>query len=204
MLNVINILRCQKLVQSPISQLVRYLHKEPIQVAWKKPRIGWTKLNFDGSCKSISGKASIGGIIRNHNAEFMLGYAESIGQANSTIAELTSIRRGLELLLENGWKYDIWLEGDALTLLDNIKKKRKVRCIEVQRHISYINSILLPEFKNYTMSHIYREGNRVADKFAQMGHHLDEPRIWRDVPPDEVLPIMLEDAQGKINLRRKG
>ncbi|WJX26520.1 hypothetical protein P8452_15431 [Trifolium repens] len=48
------------------------------------------------------------------------------------------------------------------------------------------------------------EGNRAADKFAQMGHQLVEPRIWRGVPPDEVLAIVLEDAQGKIVLRRKG
>ncbi|CAL5183354.1 unnamed protein product [Lathyrus oleraceus] len=204
MLNVINILRCQNLVQNPVSKLLsRYFHKQPIPVLWKKPKIGCTKLNFDGSCKGISGKASIGGVVRNHNAEFLLGYAESIGQANSTIAELIALRRGLELVLENGWN-DIWLEGDAKTLVEIIMKKRKVRCMEVQRHMSHINSILLPEFKNCFVSHIYREGNRAADKFAQMGHDLDEPTIWRDVPPHEVLAIVLEDAQGKIVLRRKG
>jgi hypothetical protein len=111
-------------------------------------------------------------------------------------------RRGLELVLENDWK-DIWLEGDT-KLVEIIMKKRKVRCMEVQNHISHINSILLPEFKNCFVSHIYREGNRAADKFAQMGHQLVEPKIWRGVPPDEVLAIVLEDAQGKIVLRRKG
>lgn len=204
MLDVINILRYQNLVKNPVCKLVsRYFHKEPIPVLWKKPNIGCTKLNFDGSCKGISGKASIGGVVRNHKAEFLLGYAESIGQANSTIAELIALRRGLELVLENGWN-DVWLEGDAKTLVEIIMKKRKVRCMEVQRHVSHINSILLPEFKNCFVSHIYREGNRAADKFAQMGHHLDEPTIWRDVPPHEVLAIVLEDAQGKIVLRRKG
>ena len=188
-------------VKAPIRQLIRYFHKEPIPVAWKKPRIGWTKLNFDGSCKCLSGKASIGGVVRNHNAEFLLGYAESIGQANSTIAELTALRKGLELVLENGWN-DIWLEGDAKTLVEIIVKRRKVRCTEVQRHINHINTIL-PEFNNFFVSHIYREGNRAADKFAQMGHHLDQPRIWRH-PPDELLAQLLEDAQGKTVLRRKG
>lgn len=204
MLNLINIFRCQKLVQSPVCQLIRYFHREPIPVEWKKPRIGWTKLNFDGSCKSLSGKASIGGVVRNHNAEFLLGYAESIGQANSTIAELTALRRGLEIVLENGWKNnDIWLEGDAKTLVEIIVKRRQVRCMEVNRHISHIN-LILPEFNNCFVSHIYREGNRAADKFAQMGHGLDHPRIWRGIPPVEVLAQLLEDAQGKTVLRRKG
>lgn len=202
MVDLINMFRCQKLVQFPVSQLIRYFHKEPIPVTWKKPGIGWTKLNFDGSCKGKSGKASIGGVIRNHNAEFLLGYAESIGRANSTIAELTALRRGLELVLENGWN-DIWLEGDAKTLVEIIVQRRQVRCMEVRRHINHINSIL-PGFNNCIVSHVYREGNRAADKFAQMGHHLDEPRIWRDFPPDQVLAIVHEDAQGKIVLRRKG
>ncbi|KAE9591785.1 hypothetical protein Lal_00039032 [Lupinus albus] len=203
MLGIINILRCQKLTHNPVSQFIRYLHKEPIKVTWEKPVIGCTKLNFDGSCKWESGKASIGGVVRNHNAEFMLGYAESIGEANSTIAEIIALRRGLELVLENGWNNNIWLEGDYKTLVEIIEQKRQVRCMEMREHISQIYSIL-PWFNNIFASHIYREGNRVADKFAKMGHHLHEPRIWRNVPPYEVSAIMKEEAQGKIVLRNKG
>jgi hypothetical protein len=57
-------------VQCPVCKLIRYIHKESIPVTWKKPKNGWTKLNFDGSCKGTSGKASIGGVVRNHKAEF--------------------------------------------------------------------------------------------------------------------------------------
>lgn len=203
MLGILNIFHCQKLVQSPVCQLIRYFHKEPIPVEWKKPKFGWTKLNFDGSFKGLSGKGSIGGVVRNHNAEFLLGYAESIGRTNSTLAELIALRRGLELVLENGWNSDIWLEGDAKTLVEIIVQRRQVRCKEVQRHLSHINSIL-PEFDNCIVSHIFREGNRAADKFAKMGHHLQEPRIWKYVPPNEVLTNLDEDAKGKIVLRRKG
>ncbi|KAI4296599.1 hypothetical protein L6164_036546 [Bauhinia variegata] len=195
--------RFQKLVQLPVcEQLIRYFHREPIPVAWKKPENGWTKLNFDGSCKGRNGKSSIGGVVRNDKAEFLLGYAESIGCANSTIAEITALRRGLELVLENGWNNDVWLEGDAKTLVEILVKRRTIRCLEVQRHVSHINSIL-PELNNYIVSHVYREGNRAADKFAQMGHQLDKPTIWRDNPPHEVLNIVHEDAQGKIVLRRR-
>ena len=143
---------------------------------WKKPSIGWTKLNFDGSCKSLTVKASIGGLVQNHKAEFLLGYAEPIGQTNSTIAKLTALRRGLELARENGWN-NIWLEGDAKILLEIIEKGKKVRCMEVERHISDIKC-MLPDFNKCLVSHIYREGNGVAHKFAQMGYHLDHPTIW--------------------------
>lgn len=193
--------RCQRLVNSPGLTLLRNLHKEPIPVSWEKPGIGWTKLNFDGSCKGRAGKGSIGGIFRNHKAEFLLGYAESIGRTTSTIAELTALRRGLELVLENGWK-DVWLEGDAKTLVDIIVERRQVRCAEVQRHVSDILSII-PEFDNCNVTHIYREGNRVADKLAQLGHQSKKPQIWRHISPRQVVQIMHEDAEGKIVLRRR-
>ncbi|KAK6932466.1 Ribonuclease H domain [Dillenia turbinata] len=101
--------------------------------------MGWRKLNFDGSSKARLGKASIGGVFRDHNAEFLLGYAESIGRTSSTVAELIALR----------------------------------------------------------------EGNEAADKFAQMGHRLKTPRVWHHVCPDEVLPFVLDDAEGKIILRKR-
>lgn len=202
MLCISRILVYERVIQKPFQQLLRNWHKESlIPVAWEKPKIGWTKLNFDGSCKCKTGKSSIGGIFRNHEAEFVLGYAESIGKTNSTIAELAALSRGLELILENGWN-DVWLEGDSKSLVDVIVTKRVVRCKEVQKQISHIN-LLIPEIKSCIITHIFREGNRAADKFAQMGHHLKKPQIWRDVPPNQVLRIVNEDAEGKTFFRRR-
>ncbi|WRX27866.1 hypothetical protein QQP08_020353, partial [Theobroma cacao] len=42
------------------------------------------------------------------------------------------------------------------------------------------------------------EGNRAADKLAQIGHQLKKPQIWWHIPPNEVLPIVHEDAEGEI------
>lgn len=186
----------------PRLTMKRSCHNEAIPVSWEKPRTGWTKLNFDGSCKGRSCKASIGGVFRNHKAEFLLGYAESIGRnISSTIAELAALQRGLELVLENGWN-KVWIEGDSKTLLDIIVERREVRSKEVDRHLRIIN-LMIPEVDNCIVSHVYREGNRAADKFAELGHRLAKPQIWRDVPPNQVLNIVHEDAQGKIFLRRR-
>lgn len=192
---------CGRALQRPVGLIVRNWHKEPVLVAWKKPEIGWTKLNFDGSCKCRTGKASIGGVLRNHEAEFLLGYSEFIGQKNSTIAELVALERGLELVLEDGWS-DVWVEGDSKFLVDIIAKKRRVSCAEVQKHVGHINSII-PALNNCMLTHIYREGNRAADKFAQMGYHFKKPQVWRHSPPKEVLRIVQEDAQGKKFIRRR-
>ena len=194
--------RCQRptIVHHSMSLQLKNYHKQPVPVAWEKPEIGWTKLNFDGSSKGKAGRASIGGVVRNHKAEFLLGYAESIGRASSTIAELSALRRGLELVLENGWS-DVWLEGDAKALVEIIANRREVRCAEVRRHVSHINAII-PELNGCVVSHVYREGNRTAVKFAKMGHFLKKPQVWVE-PPHEVLRFVLEDAEGKIIFRRR-
>ncbi|GMI82393.1 hypothetical protein HRI_001908600 [Hibiscus trionum] len=122
-------------------------------------------------------------------------------RATSIIAELPALRRGLELVLENGWT-DLWLEGDAKTLIDIIVRGRQVKCAEPQRCVSHISSII-PDLNNCVVTHIYRQGNRAAHKFAQIGHQLDKPRIWWHIPPNEVECIVDEDAEGKIILRRR-
>ncbi|KAL1195153.1 putative ribonuclease H protein [Cardamine amara subsp. amara] len=180
--------------------LIRNYHKQHVEVVWKKPKIGWTKLNFDGS-RGREGQASIGGIFRNHKAEFLLGYSESIGEATSTMAEFAALKRGLELVLENGWT-NLWLEGDAKIIVDIIAKRGRLRCEETIKHVNYIN-VVMPGLSNCVLSHVYREGNRAADKLAKLGHQFQDPKVWRVQPPDIVLPIMHDDARGKIILRTK-
>ncbi|OVA07979.1 Ribonuclease H domain [Macleaya cordata] len=198
-LNFAKLFRCQRKVQGQICVSLRKFHQEVVQVTWEKPDFGWTKLNFDGSVRYKTGMGSIGGVLRNHKAEFILGYAESIGKTTSTIAELTALQRGIDLVLENGW-YNVWFEGDEKRLLEIIANRIPIGSKEIQRQTGHINSIL-GELDNYKMTHIYREGNKTADTFAKLGHKLDKPCIWRCSPPKEVLRFVREDAEGKINER---
>jgi len=85
----------------------------PSASAWRKPEAGRLKLNFDGSSKSASRRGSIGGVYRDHEGGFVLGYAERIGAATSSVAELAALRRGLELAVANGWRR-VWVEVDAV------------------------------------------------------------------------------------------
>lgn len=196
---------CAGKVEQPVGRLlVRNWHKEPIQVGWRKPEMGWTKLNFDGSCKLETGRSSVGGVLRNHEAEFLLGYAEPIAvKSNSNIAEMVALQRGLELTLENGCS-DVWAEGDSMTLVQIIAQKKNVKQAQAQalHHINNIN-LMIKQLNNCILTHTYREGNRAADKFAQLGHCLQEPQIWRDDPPHQVLRIVHEDAQGKTFVRKR-
>ncbi|CAN6200740.1 unnamed protein product [Urochloa humidicola] len=163
--------------------------------AWRKPEAGRLKLNFDGSSKHASRRASIGGVYRDHEGAFVLGYAERIGTATSSVAELAALRRGLELAVANGWR-SVWIEGDAMTVVDVVRSRARVRAHEDRRLCGEIEE-LLPMIDDMTVSHVRREGNRVAHGFAKLGHGAARPRVWRDVPPDEVQRFLRRDAEGK-------
>lgn len=200
--NFSTILRVQRLVHPRVGPIARWWHSREIPVRWRTPDSGYVKLNVDGASKGKLGDASIGGLVRNHKAEFLVGYAEPIGKTSGFMAECTALKRGLEIVLENGW-CNVWLEGDSMSLMEILaNRNRTTKSMQYMRVVKDIK-LMIPELKYCIVSHIYREGNRAADKLAGMGYRLDGLQIWRDEPPEEVLRIVREDAEGKIILRRK-
>ncbi|XP_048544388.1 uncharacterized protein LOC125523394 [Triticum urartu] len=167
---------------------------------WRKPEAGRLKLNFDGSSRHASQSASIGGVYRDHKGEFVLGYAEPIGAATSSVAELAALRRGLELALENGWS-GVWVEGDDLSAVEaargSHRRPRLGRAEEDLRLWKEIAELLPLLGDDMAVSHVRRGGNRVAHGFAKLGHSVPRPRVWRGVPPAEVLKYLQRDAGRK-------
>lgn len=163
---------------------------------WRKPEEGWTKLNFDGSSKHSTGIASIGGVYRDHDGAFLLGYAERIGTATSSVAELAALRRGLELAVRNGWRR-VWAEGDSKAVVDVVCDRADVQSEEDLRLCREI-AALLPQLDDMAVSHVRRGGNKVAHGFAELGHRAARPRVWRAAPPDEVLWFLRQIGRAHV------
>lgn len=170
----------------------RNSHYNIEKLKWKKPEMGCIKLNFDGSSKSK--KASIGGVYRNHEGVFLLGYSEQIEKATSSIAELVAAKRGLELALENGW-FNVWIEGDAKFVVDLMCKPARSGTKEHAKHINEIK-ILLSLLDHFDASHICRRGNKVADKLANLGYGMKMLKVWNK-PPSKIIKFLHEDANSK-------
>lgn len=179
--------------RGPFFVASRNRHYNSEKPKWKRPEKGCIKLNFDGSAKSR--KASIGGVYRNHEGVFLLGYSERIEKATSSVAELVAAKRGLELALQNGW-FNVWIEGDAKFVVDLMGKLPAQ--MGSKEHVKHINEIrmLLSLLNYFDASHIYRRGNKVADKLANLGYGMKMPKIW-DEPPAEIIKFLHEDANGK-------
>ncbi|PNT75474.1 hypothetical protein BRADI_1g33055v3 [Brachypodium distachyon] len=182
---------------------------------WRKPEAGRLKLNFDGSSRQhvSSRSASIGGVVRDHEGRFVLGYAERIGKGStSSVAELAALKRGLELALEHGWRgRALWVEGDAMAAVDAARGKGRRRVVsgraEEDRRLCVEIAEMLPLLETddeeeedggiMVVSHVGRAGNTVAHGFARLGHGAARPKVWRGVPPAEVMKHLHRDAQGE-------
>ncbi|VFQ88568.1 unnamed protein product [Cuscuta campestris] len=206
--------------------IIRNWHKDGgsmVEVAWEKPKVGWTKLNFDGSCRWETGASSIGGVFRDHDAEFLFGYAEPIvgpvsSSSDSNVAEFAALRRGLQILTEddNRWitqkgtlHNNLWIEGDSKNLVDAVlhrePRRRRFKWEDFQEQVEEIRLMIrrLKTFCRCDLTHVYKEGNRAAHKLAEIGHRLQSPQVWRRLaPPPQLLPILSQDAQAKVIQRR--
>ena len=69
-------------------------------IRWEKLRAGWLTLNFDGSVASTVGPAGGGGLVRDENGEWVMGFARRIGNASNYLVELWALRDGLQLCLQ--------------------------------------------------------------------------------------------------------
>jgi len=86
-----------------------------VQVAWKRPPVGWTTLNTNGSAVSNPGKASCGGLLRNSEGIWLKGFARGVGCTTSCVAELWALRDGLNLASSLGIK-NLIVQLDALAI----------------------------------------------------------------------------------------
>ncbi|KAL6550678.1 hypothetical protein OROMI_021166 [Orobanche minor] len=136
-----------------------------ILVRWAKPCRGWLKLNSDGAAKGNPGCAAAGGVVRDHTGSIIFCFSEFLGDRSNNFAELHAISRGLELCLEKNFD-NIWVE---------VESKVAIRLILGAYSCNWATQNLVSKIRyflskaNIRLSHIYREGNAVADFLANQG-----------------------------------
>ena len=127
--------------------------------------MGWVKLNLDGSAFGSTGHAGGGGVIRDHDEQWLKGYARPLGCSNSCMVELWALRDGLLLAKEMGLN-NLIIEMDALS----------VALLMNNNTVNLLMEPLLTDCKNLASEipnkhivHIYREVNQCADVLAKLG-----------------------------------
>ncbi|XP_030958826.1 uncharacterized protein LOC115980745 [Quercus lobata] len=167
--------------------------KSIVPVGWEKPPRGWLKLNTDGSAMRNPERAGGGGLIRDHDGDWLKGFARGLGFTNSALAELWALRDGLLLAKEMGIQQLI-IELDALSIVLLMNNESKNLLMEPL--LSDCRS-LLKEIPNKRVIHAFREANQCVDALAKIGVQSSYSFVTFCNPPPVVEDILAFD---KANL----
>ncbi|OIT04530.1 hypothetical protein A4A49_65327, partial [Nicotiana attenuata] len=160
-----------------------------ISISWTKPPTGWYKLNIDGAFDKAKASGGIGGIIRNHHGDWMIGYASKITPKTPIHAELMALHLGL--IIANKRKLlPLEIETDATQVISFINNGCKA-------YDTIINSyrLLLARMDQVVLHHNFRQGSEVAHNLAKHAEILpafNKMDVWSS-PPPFVLARMLAD-----------
>ncbi|XP_062029199.1 uncharacterized protein LOC133745195 isoform X2 [Rosa rugosa] len=169
----------------------------PIRLCrWKKPQVGWTKLNTDGSVDP--GNAGFGGLLRNYKGEPICAFVSKALVDDVFLVELWAIWRGLVLASSLGIKV-IWVESDSMSVVKSINRDQpySMKASSCLKHIWE----LLKKFDKHCVSHSWRETNRAADHLSKMVLSDSDVVFWPGDFPDSLNKIIKEDADGRIYRR---
>ena len=134
-------------------------HKITRCIRWERPEQGWKKLNTDGTCMGLHGLASCGGLVRNGNGHWVVGFSKRIGVTSSFAAELWGLREGLQLCCNLNISC-LEVEMDAKSIVDVVGNPNYANNI-----ISPILDdcrILITKFHQIHIKHCFRQANQCA------------------------------------------
>ncbi|XBH64689.1 hypothetical protein VPH35_118407 [Triticum aestivum] len=169
-----------------------------VMVRWKAPPAGWLKLNFDGSVYNDgSGRASVGGAIRDCNGRVLVAFAEPTEHSTVGIVEARALIRGLRLALSR-FRGRLVAEGDDLMLVELLTGEETQTRVPQAMQDEIL--MLLGCFAAYKVQHIFREGNQVAHVLCKEAYQ--RPGVWAGgIVPHAVWEKAQDDVHGVAHER---
>ena len=125
-------------------------------VRWMKLAAGWLKLNTDGFVMGASGLAGSGGLVRDSNGQWIIGFAKPISAASRIAVELFALREGLALCVELK-VHAIAVELDASAAISLVSSNITSNG-DLSSLVDDCKEFLL-QLPQARMSHYYREAN---------------------------------------------
>ncbi|GLT95486.1 hypothetical protein SLE2022_131660 [Rubroshorea leprosula] len=159
---------------------------------WSKPSHPSIKLNTDGSVIG-NGKAAGGGVFRDSNGNWILGFVRRIGSTDSLSTELWALRDGLKLAVDFQFTHII-VETDSY-IASQLLAKPPIATHQLSSLLLDCRD-LLQFIPHAIVNHTVREANMVADQLARMGHNLHQNFVILSQCPRHVKPFCVLDIMG--------
>ncbi|KAK4739460.1 hypothetical protein R3W88_003157 [Solanum pinnatisectum] len=131
-------------------------------VQWKKPGRNKVKCNTDGAARGNPGASSISFVVRDEEGDLIYARAKGIGIATNMEAEALALLEAVWYCQEKDLKEPI-IETDSLVLKKMVDNQWKIPWELVER-IEEIRKVI--RSINASITHIFREGNCVADSLV--------------------------------------
>lgn len=166
-----------------------------LEVYWLPPPPGWIKLNTDGLSNSTT--AATGGVFRNSRGLVLGCFCMSIGQHTAFYAEMLALIQGLTMAKKKGWT-KLWIELDSSSVIQCLLNSSYKPPWTL--HSQWLTCKDFLSSSQFYASHIYREGNQVADKLSNMGTSFPSFQWWHTQPQD-IASLSSHDAALLPNYR---
>lgn len=154
-------------IQKPLS-----IKKSPLFISWYPPISPYIKLNTDGSALPNPGVGGLGGVFRNSEGQWLLGYCKHIPYATSLVAELLAIKEGLKIAITQNYSH-LLTESDSLVALTLLKENNNAKLKNLVNDCRF----LIWRMVSVKLQHTFREANQMADHLASSGRSLNQSHL---------------------------
>lgn len=134
-----------------------------LDVTWIPPHLGCIKFNCDGSAFGSPSCGAIGVVLRAFPSIYISSFVQNIGYETSLEAEFCACLFALERASEMHYG-DIWIETDSLSV---VKAYNTGAGVPSRMQARWLNCIHFCSQIRCKFTHVFREGNMVADAFGQ-------------------------------------
>jgi ribonuclease HI len=173
--------------------------KAPVikSVVWSPPAPGWIKVNTDGAAIGSPGVGGCGGIFRNCRAFVKGCFAIPLGQVFAFEAELLAASLAINFAWKYGW-HRIWLESDSSYVVQLLSSRSEMVPWRVRQ--AWQRCIFQISQMDFQVSHIFREGNQVADMLSKHALELQADSWWFSAP-SFCSSLVVNDCMGRESFR---
>ena len=162
------------------------------RIMWKKPPLGWMKVNTDAAFVSATGDGAGGAVVRNSQGEIMMAAARFYKHLPDVLtSEALAARDGMMLAQDLGVD-ELILELDNSTLVALIRSEDGGRCAiaglwqEIRKHSRV--------FHSFDISFVNREGNEVAHLCASKASASFPLLSWSGRFPNWLMEAVSKDC----------
>ncbi|KAA3488041.1 LINE-type retrotransposon LIb DNA [Gossypium australe] len=155
----------------------------------------WVHLSSDGAVARIFGDAAAGGVVRDQDGNWILGYTHYLGSCSPLEAELWGVLDGVLILLNKGYK-KVKIQTDNLEVIRALATKDMIDSGTTL--LRRIKRIMYSEGQ-WEIKHVPREGNLTADQLAKIGLSWQTSLRVFEVPPDVVITAFLQDKEHNVS-----